>query len=233
MAQAKRQRGFTLAELTVAMAVGLVVLAGATSALVASNNNNLDNLRLIRLNQELRSLAGLMAADIRRAGYNGGAIALTGQGSTTPSPFETVTIGTMSTAGDCILYSYDDSSSTALPSPNSDGTLNGNEYYGFRLNGNTVQRLSASSAGTCASGTWQALSDPNDVVVTALSFTLTDNEICNATLYSGMHVQTVTISITARPANIADMAIARTVTESVRTRNERYQYHAAGNCVNT
>jgi prepilin-type N-terminal cleavage/methylation domain-containing protein len=232
MAQAKRQRGFTLAELTVAMAVGLVVLAGATSALVASNNNNLDNLRLIRLNQELRSLAGLMAADIRRAGYNGGAIALVGAGATTPSPFETVTIGSVSTAGDCILYSYDDSSGGAA-STNSDGLLNGNEYYGFRLNGNTVQRLSASSAGTCTSGTWQALSDPNDTVVTALSFTLTDNEICNATLYSGMHVQTVTISITARPANIADMAIARTVTESVRTRNERYEYHAAGNCVNT
>lgn len=230
MAQAKRQRGFTLAELTVAMAVGLVVLAGATSALVASNNNNLDNLRLIRLNQELRSLAGLMAADIRRAGYNGGAIALVGAGATTPSPFEAVTIGTASTAGDCILYSYDDSTNSAS---SSDGTLNGNEYYGFRLNGNTVQRLSASSASTCTSGTWQALSDPNDTVVTALSFTLTDNEICNATLYSGMHVQTVTISITARPANIADMAIARTVTESVRTRNERYEYHAAGNCVNT
>lgn len=231
MAQAKRQRGFTLAELTVALAVGLVVLAGATSALVTSNNNNLDNLRLIRLNQELRSLVGIMAADIRRAGYNGGAIALVGAGATTPSPFETVTIGTMSIAGDCILYSYDDSSNGA--GTNSNGILDGNEYYGFRLNGNTVQRLSASTPGTCTSGSWQALSDPNDTVVTTLNFTLTDNQICNATLFSGMHMQTVTISITARPANIADMAIARTVTESVRTRNERYQYYAAGNCVNT
>lgn len=230
MAPSKQQRGFTLAELTVALAVGLVVLAGATSALVSSNNNNLDNLRLIRLNQEMRSLLSIMAADIRRAGYNGGAIALVGAGTTTPSPFETVTIGTMSTAGDCILYSYDDSTNSAS---SSDGVLNGNEYYGFRLNGNTVQRLSASSAGTCTSGSWQALSDPNDVVVTALSFTLTDNTICNATLYSGMHVQTVSISLTARPANIADMAISRTLAESVRTRNERYEYYAAGNCVNT
>lgn len=65
-----RDHGFSVVELMIAMAAGLVVLAGAlslfSSVLVTGNTN----LMLSRLNQEVQGIGDMMSRDIQKAGYH-------------------------------------------------------------------------------------------------------------------------------------------------------------------
>lgn len=233
----KQCNGFTLVELLVGMVIGVTVMAAITQIMVSSNNTNLDTLRMVRFNQEMRSVMNLMASDIRRGGFNAYAVSQIGQGTTAANPFGGLSIDdvTITTAtpgpltGSCIRYSYDDSSNAAT---NADGLLNGNEQYGFKLNGGAVQRHT--TAATCADAGWQTLTDTANLTVTALTFTLQDNLVCQGTApnaFNGMHDQTVTITFTATSPLVT--GLTRTLTETVHVRNNRYQYFAAGDCVPT
>lgn len=225
----RRQRGFTLVELMVAMVVGMVVLAAVTNVMVSSNSTNLSTLRMIRFNQELRSVMDLITSDLRRAGGNGLAVARVGTGTTSPLAAVTVNDATpvagTPLAGSCIRYGYEDDSSNVATW--ADDALNGNEQYGFRLNASALQR-STDTTG-CGAGTWQALTDPNNLTVTALTFTVFDHVVCGSPL-NGMHIQTVQIVLTASSPNVP--GLTRTLTETVRMRNDRYQYYgpAPGTC---
>ena len=76
---------------------------------------------------------------------------------------------TVSSNGQCILFAYD---------RDDDGLVDNNELLGFRLNGTTVQMRVAgdttanSRHDSCdnANDTWQDLTDPRFINITALSF---------------------------------------------------------------
>lgn len=59
--------GFTLVELLVGMAVGIIVIGAAVAFIVSSVRANSENLRSIRLTQELRALTELVGREIRRS----------------------------------------------------------------------------------------------------------------------------------------------------------------------
>lgn len=63
----RRANGFTLVELLVGMAVGIIVIGAAVAFIVSSVRANSENLRSIRLTQELRALTELIGREIRRA----------------------------------------------------------------------------------------------------------------------------------------------------------------------
>ena len=67
----KRAQGFTLVELLVGMALGLIVAAGAMAMFVSIARSTSTIVQTNRLQQELRSIALVMTRDIRRAGYSG------------------------------------------------------------------------------------------------------------------------------------------------------------------
>ena len=89
------QRGLSMVELMVGIALGMFLVAGASTLFV----NHLDNSRRLlleaRLNQDLRATADLITRDLRRAGYWGNALqgtVATGAGSTTVvNPYRSVT----------------------------------------------------------------------------------------------------------------------------------------------
>ncbi len=62
-----RIRGVTLIELLVGMAVGIIVVSALVAFIVSSVQANSENLRSIRLTQELRALTELIGREIRRA----------------------------------------------------------------------------------------------------------------------------------------------------------------------
>lgn len=66
---ANQQTGLSLLELMIALALGLVVLTGVTSVFVSTMVGNFDNLKMTRLNQELRTVMLMVTRDLRRAGY--------------------------------------------------------------------------------------------------------------------------------------------------------------------
>src|SRR5207249_1295282 len=83
----RHERGVSLIELMVSVAIGLILVAGAltlfTTNVVGSRKLTVE----ARVNQDLRAAADLIARDVRRAGYWANAISgtiTTGTGNTTP-----------------------------------------------------------------------------------------------------------------------------------------------------
>ncbi|HSI22782.1 MAG TPA: prepilin-type N-terminal cleavage/methylation domain-containing protein [Methylophilaceae bacterium] len=63
-----RQRGFSLVELMVALAIGMFILVGLVYVTGSTINSNAKQLKTTRLNQELRSIMHLTTRDLKRAG---------------------------------------------------------------------------------------------------------------------------------------------------------------------
>jgi prepilin-type N-terminal cleavage/methylation domain-containing protein len=63
-------RGFTLAELVMAIAVGVVLLAAVSTAIVSGQRSSTGIERKVTTNQDARAALELMAAEIRMASFN-------------------------------------------------------------------------------------------------------------------------------------------------------------------
>jgi len=179
MPAAPCERGFSLTELMVGSAVGLLVIAGALQLYLVNLGATADNLRLSRLNQELRATLELLRNDLRRTGY--WAIE-PGTGDPTDNPFHAdgvdLRVGQAGgeAADSCVLYSYDLNGDRLVgvgPSGTAGAqTSNANlEQFGFRLRNGQVQMRNGGSAFDCASGSWQAVTDM-DTEVTAFGFAM-------------------------------------------------------------
>lgn len=115
----RRVRGFTLVEMMIALAAGLIVSGAVVAFLLSSMKSNGQYVQSTRLTQELRNTLDLLTRDLSRAGYNDLA---TGNSSVlNPSKFAPVLIRDVSpfvtagtpatyanadTAG-CVIYAYD------------------------------------------------------------------------------------------------------------------------------
>lgn len=229
----RHQRGVGLVELMVGMAVGLLIVAAATSVYITTLRGGTDALRSAKLNIELRGAMDLMAAEIRRAGYwPANAASLTG------NPF-TQSGTNLSNPSGCILFTYD---------RNANGAVNAAEYVGFKLNSSKAIAMRYSGdntmSGDCTAGSWESLTDPETVVVDALTFTVSyqclnaqastsANEPCNSgqTFYDTaaaatgkvdlVEIRTVTISLEAH--HIEDAATKINLSQSILLRNSRIQ----------
>lgn len=209
-----RPLGFSLVELMVSLAVGLFIVGGVIGIYASTMRSNVDTLKMTRLNQELRTAMNIMVRDIRRSGYFANAYQFINTG-TTPLPFSTLlSVGDTDSDGidECVLYGYDE---------NSDGDDDGaTERSGFRLtvdadNVGVVQMFSSNNLADwiCTGSNWQPLTDDRSIDINGLSFTVTPTNIGNVTLNQ--------IQITLTGALINDSNVTRTITESVKLRNDR------------
>lgn len=78
------------------MAVGLVVVGSVVAFIASSIQANSENIRSIRLNQELRALTEVVAREVRRARYVQAAPAVP------PSPYNRIAAGV-----NCLQFSYE------------------------------------------------------------------------------------------------------------------------------
>jgi len=205
-----RQKGMSLIELMISVAVGLFLMLGLLTFFVNNIRFNADTAKSVRLSQELRSTMDLMQNDIRRASTWGNSQLGIGA-SAIPNPFGAINT---STAG-CILYSYDQ---------NSDGVLNTgapgtpDERFGFLLDSGAVKMRNGSGTYSCApSSEWGAVTDANSVTITVLTFTAISTAAINNTRTT---VRDITITLTGRLAG--DAGVVQSLTETVRVRNDLY-----------
>lgn len=155
----QHQRGLSLVELLVGIAISMIVLVGAMQLFVNHIRNNRQLVLETRVNQDLRAAADLIARDIRRSGYWGNATAAVIATSTTApasSPYGVMTpSGTEPSSS--ITYNYSQGSENNV--------LDSNEQFGFRLLDSGV--LQYRQGGT----NWQAISDSSTLIVNTFSVT--------------------------------------------------------------
>ena len=68
--QLKHSRGFTVVELLMAIAVGLVLLAALSTAVVSGQRSSTGIERKVTTNQDARAALEIMASEIRMASFN-------------------------------------------------------------------------------------------------------------------------------------------------------------------
>jgi prepilin peptidase dependent protein B len=212
-AQPPAQRGLSLVETLVGIAITLVVVAGALKMFVGHLEGNRRLLLEARLHQDLRAASDLIARDLRRAGYWQQA----SQGTSwpaQPNPYRAMTpSGTASAALTSYSYSRDATENNSLDS---------NESFGLRLSAGALQLLEGS-------GGWQQLTDAGTVLVTSLAITPQTRSIdlghlCSPVCTSAdpacprLNLRHYDIVIQGRATS--DASVTREVRESVRVRND-------------
>lgn len=228
---ARRQRGIGLVELLIAAAIGLFLLAGLTDFLIRSLATSGRNLQDARLTQELNVAMDLITRELRRAGYSSAAQDATLAADASSNPFtagdEDGGINT-ATAG-CILYSYDFAPLPAVP-----GARDANERLGFRLKDGTVEAgINVDNCNPAATAGWQQLTDPRLTTITGLTFEYLDADgnvttfpfvsASKLTLPGRWVVCTRLIRVTLIGQLLNTPAVSRTLTQSVRVRNDWYR----------
>lgn len=223
-------RGFGLIELMVSIVIGLIVIAGITSLVVATLRANTENMQMTRLTQEMRSVMQLTTRDLRRAGYDQNAVRDFGSGGSLSNDFAqvrafdsggnekdlTAGIATGSPAT-CVLFSYDD---------NNNGTAEANEFRGYKLNtnNNSIEAKTSGSAADadCSAGNWETLTDAATVNVNEFSITTENGDpvpvVTDSTGNPVLTVRTLVFRMDAELIN--DTSVQRSVRETVRVRND-------------
>ncbi|TCJ14767.1 hypothetical protein EZJ19_09300 [Parasulfuritortus cantonensis] len=244
----RRQTGVSLVELMIGITIGMVIVAGALAIYLSSLRGGSDTLRSAKLNQALRASMDIMVNDIRRAGFWASATA----SSTNPfserggSTQTDLAIHSVSTTGDCVLFSYD----AVYKAGNTAGSVDSDDFFGYRLTGGAVVMRQGNGDGqytaSCTGATgWERFTDTNDVVVDTLSFSTTGSQCVNArtnavwtstsatvppcesstTGYSATTgdrlIELRQVSITLAGHLTADPVMRISLTQPVRVRNDR------------
>ena len=216
-----RQRGVTLIELMVSIAVGMFLLMAITQFFTGQIIGNADLLKVTRLNQELRAIMDLTVRDIRRGGYWGDAMRgvwYEGSPGVTANPLQSITVGSTlnpdSTAavGGSLTYAYD---------VNGDGTIGDDENFTIRLNttNHSVELVQGINTVTTT-----PLSDTGTTTITALTFSpeLFPAPVTITCVVPGSNpvltVRELKISVTGRLSS--DATVTRTMQETVRIRTD-------------
>lgn len=211
---ARRQRGLSLVELMVGVAVGLFVVAGATM-LVANQLG--DNRRLLletQIQQDLRAAADIVARDLRRSGYWGAAqtgVWYAGSPGVTANPYTNLAPAVSGSAASSVAFNY----SRGVEN----NTIDAAEQSGFQLSNGVIQMR--------VGGNWQPLTDDRTLRITNFQATMTANPItlscflpCGA-MANCPPTQTVReVEVVIEGRAVADANVRRSVRSNVRLRND-------------
>ena len=150
------QRGFTLLELVITMAISSVVVAAIYQFFYSQQRTYLTQNQVVEMQQNLRAAVYLMTRELRSAGFDPTRAANAGFVTSFPEPNNLFVIN-YAQDKDIVAFTIDD---------DGDGTIaaNDNERIAYRLNGTTLERFSA------ANNTWQ----PVAVNIDALNFVFLD-----------------------------------------------------------
>jgi Tfp pilus assembly protein PilW len=190
----KRVAGFSLVELMVAMALGLIVLGAVIALVLSIIRSNNQTIQTTRLTQELRATASVIAADIKRARGVGDPLAAAKQGN----PFATIFLDGAAnppdgTVGSCVSYGYAGAS--------------GGGFHVIRLdNGKVSLGQASTAAGASCALAGQALNS-DQVTINSLTFEVTGRQI------------TINLTGSLQGGDPAVAAIRRTLSQTVFVRS--------------
>lgn len=145
------QRGFSVIETMIAVAIGLFIVLGILTFFSAYANKERQVVSISAYRHDIKDLVDLMGRELRRAGYWGGAVAALESGEPVDNPFQDIRVD-----DGCILYAYD---------KNGDGILQTGDQAGFYLNKRDARVYYGSQvAGKCGEGSWQPITGTGMIV---------------------------------------------------------------------
>lgn len=217
MASPRRSRGLSLVELLVGTAVGLIIVAAATTVVTRHARENRALAIEARLVQDLRTAADIIARDLRRAGYWGAsASGVRGDDGSAvlANPYAAVTPA--NAASDAVRLSFSRDAGE-------NGLVDGNERFGFRLRNGAIELQ-------LGDGNWQALTDPATMSVVSFEVAPRVEEtslerFCADPCAAGSttcppRLQVRRFEVTVEARAIADPSVRRSVLAGARLRND-------------
>ena len=210
-------KGMTLLELMIMLAISIFFIESVLSLYSVTNASALQHSKIVHLEHEMKHAMSIMTNDLRRAGYWQRASEVIGTGLNTNPFMSSTTNIAINTSKNCILFSYDQNDDGFIPSE----TNSNNERYGYRLSQDTLQSRPTNGAFNCASdhADWRDLTNRDDILITALTFTPT-NAVIHLDGGGSVTIRTVLIALSGRLKN--DASIAHGLREAVRIRNDFY-----------
>ena len=212
-----RQRGLSLVELMIGLAIGLFITAAGFSVLVGQWREHRSATAAMRLMQDLRSASDVITRDLRRAGHWSDpsvAMAASAASGAVANPY--AAFAPASAASDAAGFAYSrDAAENQL--------LDSNEQFGLRLRNGVIELL-------LGAGNWQALTDAGTLQVTAFSVSPSTQTVslldhCARPCPAGaaacdarLELRSLVVSITARATD--DASLVRQLTSQVRIRND-------------
>lgn len=152
-----KAHGFTLLETLIALAVGSVLMLGATRLLPLLQGQNLRLMMQVQLNEELLQIMQTLEKVIRRAGYC--------HGDCHGPAFS------LQSAGSCLLLRWDENSNGKWEAAGRDDS----ELYGFRLRADSLEMQRGVSS--CQGGGWERLNDPRMIGIRAFRVTRAQRQV--------------------------------------------------------
>ena len=217
------QRGLSIVELLIALAIGLYLCAVGTTLLVSQLHESRSLLIEARLMQDLRTAADLISRDLRRAGYWGAAATGVWTRDETPGSVQ-VAVNPYAALSPSASASTDAVSFRYSRDARENNAVDTNEQFGFRLRRNVIEMQ-------LGSGNWQALTDANTLSISEFVVTPTVQDIpltklCALPCPTGssarcpprQQVRSLAVLITGRSAT--NTAVVRSVRVAVRVRND-------------
>jgi type IV pilus assembly protein PilW len=215
----RAQRGLSLVELMVGVAVGLVIVAGAALLVATQLGENRRLLLETQVQQDLRATADLITRDLRRAGANGTIFNLIWMPDTpNVMPAENQYAGVDLTDPSVVVrYAYDRD-----PDPDK-------RQLNFRLTNGTIR-------SQIGSGSPQDVTDRNTLRITAFTvqrvplpvLQLPCPNLCpdgTQGCWPELQLEDLVVTISGEAAN--DPAVSRTVTSRVRLRNDAVRFNVS------
>lgn len=219
-----KQRGFSLVELMLGLALGLFVVTVATALLASQLRENRSLMLEARLMQDLRTAADLMTRDLRRAGFWGQANAGVWTSASASSPSANpYAVPPADAASDAVGLRY---SRDAVENDRVDA----NEQFGYRLRAGTLELQ-------LGLGNWQALTDPASLTVIDFRVEPTNQDVsldssCAVACAAGdslcpprLQVRSYAVRLTAQSP--LDPRVVRSLHSEVRLRNDVVTGHCS------
>jgi len=203
-----RQRGLSIVELMVGIAIGLVIVAAALLTLTHHLRENRSLIVEARLMQDLRTASDLVAHDLRRAGYwnhAGDSVWHAAGGPVPANPYDTLNVSDEATS---FSYARSDADS---------------HDFAYRLHDGVIEMR-------IGNGNWQAMTDSSTLRVASFSITPHAQDIVldgfcarpcaagSSTCPPRQQLRSFAVRIEAKAATNAN--VSRTVQATVRLRND-------------
>jgi prepilin-type N-terminal cleavage/methylation domain-containing protein len=234
--------GFSLIELMIALAIGLIVVGAVLAFTLSSVTTNSEYIQSTRLSQELRNSMDFVSRELRRAGYDQNNASYTARSTVAApviSPFgrifaTTDANGTGTATDSCVIYAYDRDAGTSGTVELARGEIRAIRL-GYTPAGVGVIEVAESATGvtpacggaapdytkypaTCSSAGWCALSDPTVINITAFNVTRNDLVQPGSATATPVVIREFNVELIGRLVRSADGTVTRGIRSTVKVR---------------